>query len=167
MNPLTLVKILCLASCAWALSACSQSSPSAQPPQAAAPTIHPGDQTKPNMNPTHLNITIGALVFTATLEDNPSTAAFKAMLPLKINMSELNRKEKFYDLSSPLPVNARPFDTIESGALMLYGDNTLVLFYTHFANTYTYTKLGQVNNPLGLAEALGKGDAVVAFDLAK
>ena len=50
---------------------------------------------------------------------------------------------------------------------MLYDNNTLVLFYTHFSNSYSYTKLGKASDPLGLAQALSKGDVMMQFDLGK
>jgi len=45
-----------------------------------------------NNNPStaKMKITIGTAIFTATLYDNPSATAFRAMFPLSINMTELN-----------------------------------------------------------------------------
>lgn len=63
------------------------------------------DETIPKLNNNENNpstskmkITIGTAVFTATLFDNPSATAFKALLPITINMTELNNNEKYYDL---------------------------------------------------------------------
>lgn len=119
-----------------------------------------------NTNPStsKMKITIGTAVFTATLYDNPSANAFKAKLPLSINMTELNGKEKYYDLPSSLPTNASVGGNIKVGDLALYGNNTLVLFYKNFSTTYSYTKLGYVDNPSGLASALGNGNVVVKFE---
>ncbi len=45
---------------------------------------------------------------------------------------------------------------------MLYGSNTLVVFYLAFDSSYPYTRLGRVDDPTGLAQALGpRGDRVV------
>lgn len=119
-----------------------------------------------NTNPStsKMKITIGTAVFTATLYDNPSANAFKAKLPLTINMTELNGNEKYYDLPNGLPTNASAGENIKVGDLMLYGNNTLVLFYKHFNTSYSYTKLGYVDNPTELASALGKGNVVVKFE---
>ncbi len=120
----------------------------------------------PNNNPssTKMKITVGTEVFTAILYDNPSATAFKALFPLTINMTELNNNEKYFDLPNPLPTNASVGGDIKAGDLTLYGTNTLVLFYKSFNTSYSYTKLGYIDNPTGLATALGNGNVVVKFE---
>ena len=48
---------------------------------------------------------------------------------------------------------------------MLYGNNCVVLFYESFSSGYSYTRLGSVDDPAGLAEALGTGSVEVAFSV--
>lgn len=112
-----------------------------------------------------LVIKIGSTEFTATLLDNPTAAAFRAMLPLTMNMTELNGNEKYFDLSKILPTNASNPGKINAGDLLVYGSKTLVLFYEAFSTSYSYTRLGKINNPSGLAEALGSGNVVVTIEL--
>ena len=76
-----------------------------------------------------LKITIGTTAFIATLYNNPTVTAFKTKLPMTINMSDLNANEKYFDLPANLPANGSNPRTIQVGDLMLYGSNTLVLFY--------------------------------------
>jgi hypothetical protein len=78
-------------------------------------------------------------------------------------MTELNGNEKYFTLSNSLPTNASKPSSIQTGDLMLYGSNTLVLFYKTFSTSYSYTKLGRVDDPAGLAAALGSGNVTVTF----
>jgi hypothetical protein len=118
-----------------------------------------------NADTMKLKVTFGDHVYTATLLDNATVTAFKEQLPLTIKMKELNRNEKYADLPGNLPTDASNPGTIQSGDLMLYGAGTLVLFYKTFVTSYSYTRLGRMDDPAGLAEALGSGDVTVIFEL--
>lgn len=111
-----------------------------------------------------IKITVGSKNFTATLLDNNSARGFKEILPVTINMTELNNNEKYYDLPISLPTNSFNPQTIKNGDLMLYGSKTLVLFYKTFSTSYSYTKLGVIDNVSGLAAALGSGNVNVTFE---
>lgn len=89
--------------------------------------------------------------------------AFAAQLPLMLDMSELNGNEKHADLPKPLPANANRPGTIRNGDLMLYGEDTLVVFYLTFQSSYSYTRLGRVDDPSDLPEALGPRGIRVVF----
>ncbi len=112
-----------------------------------------------------LLITVGTKSFTATLYKNASAIAFKSGLPMTINMVELNGNEKYFDLPKNLPVNASNPGRIQSGDLMLYGSNTLVLFYKSFSTSYSYTPLGRIDDPSELASALGSGNVTITFSI--
>ena len=112
-----------------------------------------------------IKITVNAQTFAATLLDNNSAKAFKQMLPLEINMIELNGNEKYCDLQKSLPTDPFHPKTIKNGDLMLYGSETLVLFYKTFSTSYSYTKLGEAEDATGLASALGSRDTIVTFEL--
>ena len=100
-------------------------------------------------------MTIGKRRFAITLIDNDAARAFVAQLPLTLEMSELNGNEKHAELPKALPTNASRPGTIRNGDLMLYGSNTLVIFYVTFKSSYSYTRLGRVDEPAALAQALG------------
>ena len=117
-----------------------------------------------NTDTAKMKITIGTTIFTATFYNNATATAFKAKLPMTINMTELNGNEKYFDLPNVLPANASNPVTIQNGDLMLYGSNTLVLFYKTFSTSYSYTRIGRIENPSGLATALGSGNATVTFE---
>lgn len=111
-----------------------------------------------------MRITIGSSTFNVSLASNPTAAAFKGLLPMTIELSELNNNEKYYGLPKSLPTSASNPGTIQNGDLMLYGSSTLVLFYKRFSTSYSYTRIGSVDNPSGLQSALGAGSAIVTFE---
>jgi hypothetical protein len=108
-------------------------------------------------------MSVGERRFAITLTDNAAAHAFAAQLPLTMDMSELNGNEKHGDLPKPLPANASRPGTIRNGDLMLYGADTLVVFYLTFHSSYSYTRLGRVDDPSGLAQALGPRGVRVLF----
>ena len=111
-----------------------------------------------------MKIKIGEKTYIVTLFDNPSANALKKLLPLTIEMKELNNNEKYGQLPKSLPTNASIPSSIQSEDLMLYGSSTLVLFYKGFSTTYSYTKIGKIDDIKDLEKVLGKGDAVLEFD---
>lgn len=112
-----------------------------------------------------IRVVVGSEVFNATLYDNATTEAFRAMLPLTVNMREFNGNEKYYDLSGSLPTESVRPATIRNGDIMLYGSQTLVLFYKTFSSSYSYTRIGKINNASGLKAALGTGNVTIKFEL--
>lgn len=112
---------------------------------------------------TRVWMTIGERRFAITLADNDAARAFAAMLPITLDMPDLNGNEKHVELPKALPANASRPGTIRNGDLMLYGLRTLVLFYLTFDSSYSYTRLGRVEDATGLAQTLGRGSARIAF----
>jgi hypothetical protein len=110
-----------------------------------------------------MKIRIGSKNFIAILDDNATAAAFKALLPLTVEMTELNGNEKYARLSGNLPTKAVNPGIIQTGDLMIYGSKTLVLFYKTFPTSYDYTRLGRIQDTTGLAEAVGSGSVTVSF----
>ena len=110
-----------------------------------------------------INIKIGSKTFTATLLDNATSEAFVAQLPLTINMMELNNNEKYAQLPKSVPTSSSVPTRIEAGDLMMYGSSTLVLFYKGFSTSYSYTKIGKIDDVTGLVAALGTGDLSISF----
>jgi hypothetical protein len=56
-----------------------------------------------------------------------------------------------------------PLNRRKIGDLMLYGSNTVVVFYETFRSFYSYTRLGRVDDPAGLAQVLGRRGVRVVF----
>jgi hypothetical protein len=106
---------------------------------------------------------VGERRLAITLTDNAAARAWAAQLPMTLDMSELNGNEKHASLLKALPANASRPGTIRSGDLMLYGTDTLVVFYATFDSSYSYTRLGRVDNPADLPDVLGRRDVTVVF----
>ena len=94
------------------------------------------------------------------LEDNKTAKEFVNMLPLELNMRELNGNEKYIYLEKTLPTNSSNPKRINVGDVMLYGDNCLVIFYKSFDTSYSYTKIGHIDN----LSNLGNGSISVKFE---
>lgn len=112
----------------------------------------------------NINIIIENKEFSATLENNETSKKFFDMLPLKIEMYELNGNEKYYYLDQNLPINLYNLNKINRGDIMLFGSNCLVLFYKSFNTSYNYTKLGSIDSPSGLDDILNNTNITVKFE---
>lgn len=108
-------------------------------------------------------MTVDERRFGITLADNDAARAFATLLPLTLDMADLNGNEKHVSLPNALPQNVYRPGIIHNGDLMLYGADTLVVFYLTFNSAYSYTRLGKVDDPAGLAQALGKHGIRIVF----
>lgn len=132
-------------------------------PPTPAPDSTP---TPPSEGAAILEVVIEDRIFTATLADTEAARQFAGQLPMTINMGELNGNEKYHYMDFGLPTAAARPGTIKAGDLMLYGSDCLVLFYETFTSSYSYTSLGKLDDPAGLAQAVGSGSITVTFRLA-
>ena len=98
--------------------------------------------------------------YIVNLEDNVTSQSFVNSLPQELDMSELNGNEKYVYLNSSLPTNSYNPQTINAGDVMLYGDNCLVIFYKSFDTSYSYTKIGHIDN----LQDLDDGNITVKFE---
>jgi hypothetical protein len=113
-------------------------------------------------------ITVGNKVLNGKFYDNETTQALVSKLPMTVNMTELNGKEKYYHLSEHLPAKSTVTPAIiNAGEIMCWSSNTLVLFYNTYSNSYGgYVKIGYIEDISGLKEALGNGNVQVTFEVA-
>lgn len=102
--------------------------------------------------------------FPAKLYDNKTSRELVERMPFTITMEELNGNEKYYYFDKSFSTNSKKPSEIQTGDLMLYGSDCLVLFYKSFSTSYSYTSLGYVENVQGLADALGRGNVKVSFE---
>ena len=127
-------------------------------PSAAAATTNPETSGE-----RRIWMVVGERRFAVTLADNDAARAFVSQLPLTLDMPDLNGNEKHQKLPKPLPTNATRPGTIRSGDLMLWGADTLVVFYLTFDSPYSYTRLGRIEDAAALPPALGRGQVRVTF----
>lgn len=111
-----------------------------------------------------ITLEINGKSFSAKLYKNKASADLFQRLPLTLDMNELNGNEKYNYLDFSLPVKTEDIGRIKAGDIMLYGNNCLVVFYESFDTSYSYTKLGYIENPDGLAQALGKDSVTIKFN---
>ena len=112
-----------------------------------------------------MNVQVGDSTFTATLENNAAVDAFVKMMdnePVVIQMSDYSGFEKVGPLGANLPASNSRITT-QAGDIVLYNGNQIVIFYG--SNSWSYTKLGKIDDLSGWEEALGSGDVTVAFSV--
>lgn len=126
---------------------------------------NPGtNNTHPPMQTNKIKLTVGTRVFTATLADTETSKAFAAMLPLTLEMRDFNNNEKVMDLGRTLPRKDSSVTRIETGDIMLYSGNSLVLFYESFTSGYSYSRIGKIDDASGLKSALGSGTVTILWE---
>ena len=107
-----------------------------------------------------MKVVINEEEYIINLEDNETVKNFINMLPIELNMNELNGNEKYIYLDNTLPTNPYNPKRINAGDVMLYGNNCLVIFYESFDTPYSYTKMGHIDN----LPDLGNGSVIVRFE---
>ena len=116
-----------------------------------------------NASAVTIKLNISQQEYTAVLEDNPAVRQLMSKLPMTLEMEELNGNEKYYQFAESFPAADEDIGQIHAGDIMLFAGHYVVIFYKDFPSQYRYTRLGHIDNPQGLAEALGPGKAVVSF----
>ena len=98
--------------------------------------------------------------YTITLQDNKTVNEFINMLPLELEMTDLNDNEKYAYLNKELSTNSANPKHINKGDVMLFGNSCLVIFYESFDTNYSYTKIGHIDN----LPDLGKDKVIVRIE---
>lgn len=114
-----------------------------------------------------LQILVGEKEFSAKFYNNETTQALVEEFPLTVTMNDLNKNEKYYQFSKNFPTDVEQPREIHNGDIMLYQNDYLVLFYETFSTSYSYTRLGYMEDVEGLAQALGKGNVQITFQVTK
>ncbi len=107
-----------------------------------------------------IKVIINGKEYKLDLEDNETAKGFINILPKELKMNELNGNEKYSYLDISFPTEPTNPKRINAGDVMLYGNNCLVIFYKSFETTYTYTKIGHIDNLTNL----GNENIIVYFE---
>lgn len=114
-----------------------------------------------------MNVQIGDKIFTATLEDNAAVRELIEMMrqaPVSIDMSDYSGFEKVGFLGRNLTTDNHQITT-GTGDIVLYNGNQIVMFYG--SNSWSYTKIGRIDDLTGWEDVLGSGGITAVFTIAE
>ena len=109
-----------------------------------------------------MNVQIGDQTFTATLADTTAAQEFAQMLPMTITLDDYGGFEKVGSLGRSL-TTSNSQTTTAAGDIVLYNGNNIVMFYG--SNSWSYTRLGKIDDLTGWTDALGHGSVTAIFTL--
>ena len=108
----------------------------------------------------NIKVTIDDKTYNLSLENNNTVEEFINLLPQEYNMNDLNGNEKYVYIDTSLTTNSYNPKHIEKGDVMLFGNNCLVIFYESFDTSYSYTKIGHIDN----LDNLGNDSIIAKFE---
>ena len=83
---------------------------------------------------------------------------------MTLTMSDLNNNEKYCYLDFTIPADSKSVKNIKKGDVMLFGNSCLVIFYKSFTTSYSYTKIGYIQNTDGLEKLLSGSKITVVLN---
>lgn len=110
-----------------------------------------------------INLQISDYHFTATLEENEAASELLEMLvtgPLVLTLDDYSGFEKVGPLGKSLSRDDKQ-TTTQSGDIVLYSGSNIVIFYG--SNSWSYTRLGRIDDLTDWGKALGSGSVTVIF----
>ena len=112
-----------------------------------------------------MNVKIGSYTFTATLEENDAVRELVEMMkknPVVISMDDYSGFEKVGSLGRRLTTSNKQ-TTTKAGDIVLYNGNNIVMFYG--SNSWSYTRIGKIDDLTNWKKALGSGSITVEFSI--
>ena len=113
-----------------------------------------------------MNVQIGGQTFTATMEDNQAVKELADMMkagPVTLQMDDFSGFEKVGSLGRNLTASNKQ-TTTTAGDIVLSNSSTIVMFYG--SNSWSYTRLGKIDDLTGWTDALGHGSVTAILTLA-
>ena len=118
-----------------------------------------------NSNSKSAKLLIDNKEYSITLEDNETVDALVNNMTLNLSMSNLNGNEFYSYLDFTLPTNSYNPGKINKGDIYLYGNNCLVIFYESFNTSYSYTKIGKLDDVEVLDNIKSKNNIIVSLKI--
>ena len=112
-----------------------------------------------------MNVQIGDYNFTAALENNAAVEELLDMMkegPITIQMEDYSGFEKVGPLGRSL-TTSNSQTTTSAGDIVLYNGNNIVMFYG--SNSWSYTRIGKIDDLSDWKKALGNGSITAIFTL--
>ena len=112
-----------------------------------------------------VNVQIGDYSFTATLENNAAVEELLDMMkegPVTVQMDDYAGFEKVGPLGRNLTASNSQ-TTTSPGDIVLYNGNNIVMFYG--SNSWSYTRIGKIDDLSDWEKALGSGSITAVFTL--
>ena len=154
-------KILLITICSLLLiTGCSNKSDDTNNNEANNSTNEVIETKESDVKVSNIKVIISDKTYTLNLENNKTVEEFINLLPKEFTMNELNGNEKYVNMNDSLTTNSYKAKHIEKGDVMLFGDNCLVIFYKSFDTSYSYTKIGHIDN----LDDLGNGSIKAKFE---
>ena len=125
------------------------------------------NNTQEDVSEMKMNVQIGDYTFTATLEQNQAVNELIDMMkegPVTIEMSDYSGFEKVGSLGKRLTTDNHQTTTSE-GDIVLYSGDQIVIFYG--SNSWSYTRIGKVDDLTNWKKALGSGGVTAVFTAAE
>lgn len=169
--PLTILLILMLVACSPADSSSSSGiDENGQEGNRSANSLsgNSGTEGKKDVSEMSQNViylSAGNETFAVVLENNDAANALMELLQdgsVTISLNDYGGFEKVGALGTDLPADDA-YMTTQAGDIVLYQGNQIVIFYG--SNSWSYTRLGKINETEDLQAALGKGTVSVTFSL--
>lgn len=149
-------KILCLPLLLLTLSACGSNGE-------ATETHYSSEEKEDIEMADKIKIQVGDYSFTATLENTEAARELVEMIeesPVVLELDDYSGFEKVGALGRSLTRSDKQ-TTTESGDIVLYNGSNIVIFYG--SNSWSYTRLGRVDDLTNWEKALGSGSVMVTL----
>ena len=112
-----------------------------------------------------IKVKINDTIFDVQLENNSATQELVKTLEkenVTVNATDYGNFEKVGELGFSLPTSDEQVNT-SPGDIVLYQGNQISLFYE--SHSWSYTKLGKIQDADDLKTNLGSGEVVITFSL--